>query len=141
MAVTSTTEIRSTTAAAGRNIALVVARVFAGALGLMQLSGAVFFLFIAPQEAVWKGPWLDVPVVAIMITGMLLKVAIAIVPRLASRLRISLGLVAVSLGVAITLIKIPVYEEPEGVLFLVLDAILLAMLLLARRSDASGPTA
>ena len=120
-----------------RNVALVAARVFAGILGVMQLAGAVFFLFLAPEEAVWVGPWVDVPVVAVLLGGVLLKLTIAVGPGLDSRRRISLGLVAVAAGVAVTLVKIPVYDEPEGVLFLAFDATLLALLLLARRG--AGP--
>lgn len=48
--------------------------------------------------------------------------------------RIRLGFLAVTLGVAVTPVKIPVYDEPEGVLFLAFDAVLLAVLVLAWRS-------
>lgn len=37
------------------------------------------------------------------------------------------------------MVKIPLYDEPEGVTFLVLDAILLTLLLLARRVRCAHP--
>lgn len=116
-----------------RNVALSAARVFAGLLGSMQLAGVVFFAFLAPEEAVWVGPWVDVPVVGLLVVGVLLKLAVAVGPGIDPHRRISLGLAAVGIGVAVTLVKIPVYDEPEGVTFLAFDAVLLVLLLLARR--------
>lgn len=123
--------------ATGRNVALVVTRIVAGLVGTVQLAGAVFFIFLAPEEAVWVGPWVDVPIVALLMAGVLLKLTVAVGPGLDPRRRISLGLVAVAVGVAVTLFKVPVYDEPEGVTFLVFDAVLLALLLLARRGARS----
>lgn len=123
----------TTTTATRRNAALVAARVFAGLVATMQLAGVFYFVFLARDEAVWVGPWVDVPVVALMVGGMLLKLATAVGPGLDPHRRIGLGLVAVAVGIAVTLFKIPVYDEPEGVTFLALDAVLLALLLLARR--------
>lgn len=121
-----------------RNVALVATRVFAGLLGTSQLAGVVFFVFLVPEEAVWVGPWVDVPVVALLLTGALLKLTIAVGPGLGPHRRIGLGLIAVAIGVAVTLVKIPVYDEPEGVLFLAFDTALLALLLLARRGARSS---
>lgn len=121
-----------------RNVALVATRVFAGLLGVIQLAGAAFFLFLAPEQAVWVGPWVDVPVVALLLTGVLLKLMVSVGPGLDPHRRIVLGLAAVAVGVAITLFKIPVYDEPEGVLFLAFDTVLLALLLLARRGANSN---
>jgi len=116
-----------------RNVPLIAARALAGTLGVFQLAGAVFFLLLAPEEAVWIGPWLDVPVVGLMITGMLLKTTMAIAPGIEDARRITLGLVAVGLGIAMALVKIPVYDEPEGVMFIAVDLVLGGLLLLARR--------
>lgn len=116
------------------SIALVAARVVAGLLGTVQLAGAIFFLLIAPEQAVWVGPWLDVPVVTIMLVGFLCKLAVALLPGLAADRRIKLGLVAVAIGVAVTLVKVPVYDEPEGLAFLAADGLLLLLLLVARRT-------
>lgn len=127
----------STPATRRRNAALVATRVFAGILGAMQLAGAAFFLFLAPEEAVWVGPWVDVPVVALLLAGVLLKLAVAVGPGLDPHRRVRLGLIAVVIGIAVTLVKIPVYDEPEGILFLALDTVLLALLLLARRGAKS----
>lgn len=128
----------TTPTAVHRNVALVAARVFAGVLGAIQLAGVVLFLLLAPEEAVWVGPWVDVPVVSLLVGGALLKLAVALGPGLEPRRRVGLGLVAFAVGVAVTLVKIPVYDEPEGVLFLAFDAVLLALLLLARRSVRSS---
>lgn len=121
-----------------RNIALTAARILAGLMGANQLAGATYFLLVAPEEAVWLGPWVDVPVVAVMLTGMLLKMAVALWPGLPAERRISLGLLAVGLGMAVTLIKIPLYDEPEGLLFLLVDSVLLVVLLAARRGERRG---
>ena len=67
-----------------------------------------------------------------------MKLAVSVGPGLTAQSRTRLGLLAVGIGVAVTLIKIPVYDEPEGVVFLALDAVLLALLLLARRGARSG---
>lgn len=128
----------STLTARRRNVALLAARVFAGVLGSVQLAGAIFFVFLAPEQAVWVGPWVDVPVVALLLTGVLLKLAVAVGPGLDPHRRIVLGLVAVGIGVAVTVFKIPVYDEPESVPFLALDAVLLALFLLARRGARSS---
>lgn len=124
----------TTVTTSSRNAALVTARVAAGLLGSIQLAGAIFFLFAAPDEAVWVGPWLDVPIVALTLSGIFLKLAVAVLPRLYVRRRIAMGFLAVAIGVGVTLVKIPVYNEPEGVLFIGLDAVLLGLLTLAWRA-------
>ena len=108
--------------------------VIAGLLGAMQLAGAFFFLFISPEQAVRIGPWLDVPMVTIMLAGFLCKLAVALLPGPEAGRRITLGLVPVAIGIAVTLVKIAVYDEPEGLAFLALDGLLLLLLLLARRA-------
>ena len=124
----------TTTIAPSRNVALVAARVAAGLLGSIQLAGAVFFIFIAPEEAVWVGLWLDVPIVALMLSGMFLKLGVAFLPGLQAARRIAMGFLAIAIGVAVTLVKIPVYDEPEGVLFLAFDGVLFLLLMLAWRA-------
>ena len=124
----------ATVEAPTRNIALIAARVVAGLLGAIQLAGAIFFMFIAPEQAVWVGPWLDVPIVTIMLAGFLCKLAVALLPGLGVDRRITLGLFAVAIGVAVTLVKVPVYDEPEGLVFLAFDGLLLVLLLVARRT-------
>jgi hypothetical protein len=117
-----------------RNVPLIAARVVAGVLGAVQLAGVGYFTFMAPEDAVFLGPALDIPIVGTMVIGMLLKLACALWPGLSASRRITLGLVAVAIGVVTTLIKIPLYNEPEGVNFLLADAVLLVLLLLARRA-------
>lgn len=133
-----TTTTTRTVPVARRNVALVAARVFAGLFGASQVAGAAFFLLLAPEEAVWLGPWLDVPVIALLLGGALLKLTVAVGPGLDPHRRIGLGMVAAAVGIAVTLIKIPLYNEPEGVVVLAFDAVLLALLLLARRSARSS---
>lgn len=116
------------------NVALATARVWAGLHGTLGLAGVLFFVFIVPDEAVWVGLWLDVPIVALMLTGNFLKLGLAFLPGLSVDRRVTLGFAAVAIGVAVTLVKIPVYDEPEGVLFLAFDAVLLALLIGAQRS-------
>lgn len=125
----TTTVVRPT-----RNTAMLGARVVAGITGAVQLAGAGFFLLVAPEEAVWLGPWLDIPIVSVMLVGFLCKLGVALLPGLAADRRIALGLAAVAIGVAVTVVKIPLYDEPEGVVFLAFDGLLLLLLLLARRS-------
>ena len=121
--------------ASAPNVPLLAARVLAGLLATVQLAGAVFFMLIAPDQAVWVGPLLDVPIVVLMVSGLLLKLAVAVWPGVGPGRRIRLGLLAAGVGIAVTLVKIPVYDEPEGVLFMVLDAVLIVLLVLAGRRD------
>jgi hypothetical protein len=112
---------------------VIAARVLAGLMGLVQLAGAFFFLVLAPEEAVWLGPAVDIPVVGLMLTGFVLKLVFALWPRLSVDRRTRLGLTAVAIGMVVTALKIPLYDEPEGVYFLAVDAVLGALILLARR--------
>ena len=117
-----------------RNLGLGAARVVAGLIGAMQLAGAGYFLVVAPEQAVWLGLGIDIPVLTVLFAGILLKLVTALAPGLQQDRRIRLGLAAVGVSVLATLIKIPLYDEPEGVTFLALDAVLLALLLLAARA-------
>lgn len=121
-------------AQSARNVPLASARVFAGLLGTVQLAGAVYFLFIAREEAVWVGIWLDVPVVALTLFSIFLKLGLAVLPGLPATRRVALGFLAVIVGVAVALLKISLYDEPEGVLFMVFDAVLLTLLAFAWRT-------
>lgn len=127
------------TVTARRNHALVAARVVAGLLGASQVAGVAYFVFLAPDEGLWVGAWVDVPITLLLAGGALLKLAVAIGPGLDAHRRIALGFIAVAIGVAVTLVKIPVYDEPEGVLFLAFDGVLLLLLVLARRGAGPRP--
>lgn len=65
--------------------------------------------------------------------GMALKLVFGLAPLSVDR-RIQVGFLAVGVSVAATLLKIPLYDEPEGVTFLGTDAVLLALLVLAARA-------
>lgn len=128
----------TTTAAPTRNVALTVARVTAGIIGGLQLAGFSFFMLIVPDdEVVWLGPWIDYPILTLLLTGVALKLVTAFAPALGTDRRIRVGLLAAGLGVLVTLLKMPLYGEPEGVTFLVLDGLLVWLLLRARRSARS----
>ncbi len=113
---------------------LLTARVLAGIIGTVQLAGAFFFLVLARDQTVWIGPLVDVPVIVLTLTGIALKLTLALAPRIEPARRITVGLAAVAVGVVLTLVKIPVYDEPEGAVFLAVDAAVLVLLLLARRA-------
>jgi len=129
------TTITTTAAAPSRNAALTAARVAAGLIGGLQLAGVSYFLLIVPDaEVVWLGPWIDYPILTLLLTGVALKLTTALAPGLPAALRIRVGLVAVAVGVVVTMLKMPLYGEPEGITFLVLDGLLGWLLLRARRS-------
>lgn len=124
----------STFIPAQRNVALAAARVLAGLFGAITLAGFVMFTFVVPEEAVWVGLLVDVPVVGAMLAAAFLKLAVAVAPGMDADQRIRLGLLAAGLGAAVTLVKIPVYDEPEGILFLGVEVLLVALLLRARHA-------
>ena len=127
--------LTTSTAVPSRNAALTAARVAAGVIGGLQLAGVSYFLLIVPDaDVVWLGPWIDYPILTLLLTGVVLKLTTALAPGLDAALRVRVGLVAVAVGVVVTLLKMPLYGEPEGVTFLVLDGLLGWLLLRARRS-------
>jgi hypothetical protein len=108
--------------------------VTAGVIGVLQLAGFSFFMFVVPDDQlVILGPWVDYPITILLLSGVLLKLVTALAPGLAADVRIRVGLAAVAVGVVVTLLKVPLYGEPEGVTFLVLDLLLGGLLLQARR--------
>lgn len=130
----STTTVPTRPTTATRNIALTAARVTAAVIGAMQLAGFTFFMLIVPDdEVVWLGPWIDYPILTLLLTGIALKLTAALAPGLRPDLRVRIGLSAVALSVIVTLLKMPLYGEPEGATFLVLDGLLCWLLLRARR--------
>jgi hypothetical protein len=128
--MTTTTDVT----APPRNLALAAARALAGLVGALQLAGVGYFVFLVPEEAVWLGALIDIPVVALLCAVAALKLATALLPRLSAELRIRVGLAAVGLSVVITLVKVPLYDEPESLTMVAVDAVLLTLLLLARRT-------
>lgn len=117
-----------------RNAPLGAARVLAGLFGAITVAGFVMFTFVVPEEAVWVGLLVDIPVVGALLAAAVLKLVVAVAPAVEADRRIRLGLLAAGLGAAVTLVKIPVYDEPEGILFLGVEALLVALLLRARHA-------
>ena len=129
-----TTTVAPTVSTSTRNAALTAARVMAAVIGAMQLAGFCFFMLVVPDdEVVWLGPWIDYPILTLLLTGVALKLTTAFAPALTAARRIRVGLAAVGVGVVVTSLKMPLYGEPEGVTFLVLDLLLGWLLLRARR--------
>ncbi len=124
----------ATAALVTRNVPLLTARVLGALLGAVGLVASSYFMFIIPDEVVWKGPWLDVPIVALILSGAFLKLGLGVLPGLPDSRRIAMGFLAVGIGIAVTLVKVPVYDEPEGVGILVFDVVLLVLLTYARRN-------
>ena len=89
---------------------------------------------VPDDEVVWLGPWIDYPILTLLLTGVVLKLATALAPGLDAALRIRRRAGRRRLGVVVTLLKMPLYGEPEGVTFLVLDGLLGWLLLRARRT-------
>ncbi len=133
----STSTVRTgpvTSSTPTRNVALTAARVTAGLIGALQLAGVSFFLVIAPaDDVVWLGPWIDYPILTLLLTGIALKLTTAFAPGIRPDVRTRIGLCAVALSVLVTMLKMPLYGEPEGATFLVLDGLLCWLLLRARR--------
>lgn len=133
--MTTTTSTTTAVPGTGRQPrTLLAARIIAGIIGAVQLAGAFFFLVVARDQAIWIGPLVDVPVITLTLTAIALKLTLALAPRIPPTRRITVGLAAVAVGVVLTLVKIPVYDEPEGAVFLAVDAVLVVLLLLARRA-------
>lgn len=124
----------STAPIATRNVALTTARAWAGIVGALQLAGISYFLVFAPEEAVYVSPWIDIPAVLGLLAAVGLLLATAFAPLSAGR-RVRVGFAAVVVDVVVTLVKIPVYDEPESATVIGLAAVLALLLVLARRAD------
>ncbi|KAE8763334.1 hypothetical protein GB883_14735 [Georgenia thermotolerans] len=72
---------------------------------------------------------------ALLIAAPLVKLGVALLPGLPAPRRIALGLLAFPIVSVVTVVKVIAYDEPESGLFLIVDAVLLLLLLLARRAD------
>lgn len=117
-----------------RNAALTIARVLAGVLGIMKVGGITYFAVIAPEESVWRGPWIDVPTLGGLFASTALLLVVAFATRLSHRTRITAGFVSAGLEVVVTIVKVSLYDEPESMSFLVFAAILAGILVWARRA-------
>jgi hypothetical protein len=126
------------TAATRPNHYLTAARCVAGLAGALGLAGIAYLVQVAPEEAVWTSPWVDVPLVAwkaVVSAGFLM---VALAPGIPAGSRVRIGTWLAAAEVLFSTVKIFGYDEPEGVTFVVVDLVILALLGLARRRDAGA---
>ncbi|TFV63436.1 UNVERIFIED_ORG: hypothetical protein E4P37_14745 [Bacillus sp. AZ43] len=127
----TTTAVRPAT---GRNALLYGTRVLLGLFGAVKLFGTAYFLFFASVEqggdpegiADWSvGAWSTALAVAFLVAAVRLGRDRRVLPALAVVLLVDLVFSAV---------KLTAYDEPEAVLFMAVDGVIIALLaLLARR--------
>lgn len=120
-------------------LALRTARVVAVLHAVLGLTGVVLFTLVMPEEALWIHPVVDTGVILLKVAVCALLLVGALWPALDSGRRRRLLMVAVVGSVAFGLVKLFAYDEPEALAFFVVDAILLALLLLARPRVAARP--
>jgi hypothetical protein len=128
----STTAVRSP---ARRRDALVRGtRVLLGLVGALKLAGTAYFLFVATAEQGGDpegvGDWLvGVWSTALAVTFLVAAVRLGRDPRVVRRFG---GVLLLDL--VFSTVKLTVYDEPEAVLFMAIDLVILGLLtLIARR--------
>jgi len=133
---TSLTQPTDMAPVAGRarssRLGLAAARVFAVLHALAGLTGVVVFTLVMPEEALWVHPVVDTGVIVLKVAVCALLLVGALWPRLDSDRRRRLLMLAVLGSVTFGLVKLFVYDERESFVFFVVDALLLALLVLAR---------
>lgn len=121
----SATAVRPSTR---RDPLLTGTRVLLGAFGAFKLAGTAYFLFVATAEqggdpqglADWSvGIWSTALAVAFMVAAARLGRDRRVLPALAAVLLVDLVFSAV---------KLTVYDEPEAVLFMAVDFVILGLL-------------
>jgi hypothetical protein len=123
-------------ATAGRSAALTAARAVFGAAGAVKLSGAVYFSFVASAaEGGDPHGWFDWSVVVWSHALALAFLVLAVRLRPGAPVRAGAGLLLVE--VAFSLVKLTVYGESAALAFIAVDAVLLVLLALSRRSRAA----
>lgn len=129
----------STTVAAVRPpAALTAARCLFGVAGAVKLAGATYFSFVA-SAAQGGDPegWIDWSVVVWSFSLALAFLALAAGLRPGRRTLVRGAVLLLLAEVAFSLVKLTVYDEPEAVVFMAVDALLLGLLALSRRSRAA----
>ena len=128
----STTVVRSP--ARRRNVLVRGTRVLLGLVGAFKLAGTAYFLFVATAEQGGDpegvGDWLvGVWSTALAVTFLVAAVRLGRDPR---DVRWFGGVLL--LDVVFSTVKLTVYDEPEAVLFMAIDLVILGLLtLIARR--------
>jgi hypothetical protein len=126
----TTTAVRPSTR---RDPLLTGTRVLLGAFGAFKLAGTTFFLFFATAEQNgdpeglldWSvGVWSTALAVAFLVAAFRLGKDRRVIPALAGVLLLDLVFSAV---------KLTVYDEPEAVLFMTVDFVIIALLALINR--------
>ncbi len=128
----TTTAVRPSTR---RDPLLTGTRVLLGAFGAFKLAGTAYFLFFATAEQGGDPEGLGDWSVGIWSTALALAFVLAAF-RLGRDRRVLPALAAVLvLDLVFSLVKLTVYDEPEAVLFMAVDLVIVALLaLIARRS-------
>lgn len=134
--MTTTTAVRTPTR---RDPLLQGTRVLIGLFGAVKLAGTVFFLFFATAEQNgdpeglldWSvGIWSTALAVALLVAAVRLGRDRRVLPALAVVLLVDLSF---------SVVKLTVYDEPESVLFMTVDVVILGLLaLISRRRPAAG---
>jgi hypothetical protein len=130
----TTTAVRPSTR---RDPLLTGTRVLLGAFGAFKLAGTAFFLFFATAQQNGDPEGLLDWSVGVWSTALALAFMVAAV-RLGRDRRVLPALVVVLLvDLAFSAVKLTVYDEPESVLFMTVDFVILGLLtLIARRRAA-----
>jgi len=124
-----------------RDALLTGTRVLLGAFGAFKLAGTAYFLFFATAEQNgdpeglldWSvGIWSTALAVAFLVAAVGLGRNRRVLPALAAVLALDLVFSAV---------KLTVYDEPEAVLFMAVDAVIIGLLALVARRRAAAPRA
>lgn len=132
--MTTTTAVRTPTR---RDPLLQGTRVLIGLFGAVKLAGTVFFLFFATAEQNGDPEGLLDWSVGIWSTALAVALLVAAV-RLGRDRRVLPALVVVLLvDLAFSAVKLTVYDEPESVLFMTVDFVILGLLALISRKRAA----
>ena len=137
MTVTATSSPRPRPRSRGRSALLQGTRVLLGAFGAVKLGATAWFLFWATAEqggdpegiGDWSvGIWSAALAVALLVAAVRLGRDRRVVPVLVGVLLVDLVFGAV---------KLTVYDEPEAVLFMAVDVVLVGLLALVNRRRAA----
>lgn len=119
-------------------VLLWTARLLLGVLGLAGLAGAIYFTFFASPEDGGVTTGFDWFVAVWKIAVSVGFVAVAVAPRVSRALRVKLATWLLLADVVFGLVKVFGYDERESLVFLVVDAVLLALLQVVRRQEQLG---